>query len=193
MDQVVEKFGKQDVSAVTAGATTISGPDCLEAKDTGTQILSLLCLATMVEVLREAFISIVPRVLPTAMDHLTNSIEEGDGNPKLHNAVYTFMTGLLVYLPWILQGIHLDMLLKKSYESANAEMGVDCDLLRTDTLQLVAKSIEAKECLMALDRTWSVAMAEGPLVQFFHRCLLHVCANLALGCKRVPQNPLFTY
>ena len=186
MDQVVEKFGKQDVSAVTAAATTISGPDCLEAKDAGTQISSLLCLATMVEVLREAFISMVPRVLPTAMDHLRTSIEEGVENPKLHDAVYTLMTELLVYLPWILQGTHLDWLLKHSYESANAEMGGGCDQLRSDTLQLVAKSIEVKECLMALNRTWTVAMAEGPMVQSLHHCLHLVCANLALGCKRVP-------
>ncbi|KAL8793139.1 MAG: hypothetical protein Q9195_004251 [Heterodermia aff. obscurata] len=160
---IVEKFGKQEVSAVTAVADTVCGPDCLEAKDASTQISSLLCLATIVEVLREAFISMVPRVLPKVMDHLTTSIKEGVENPKLHNAVYTFMTALLVYLPWILQGIHLDNLLRKSYESANAEMGDDCDQLRSDTLQLVAKSIDAKECLMALDRTWTVAMVEGPL------------------------------
>ena len=193
MDQVVEKFGKQDVPAVTAAATTISGPDCLEAKDSSTQISSLLCLATMVEVLREAFVPVVPRVLPTAIDHLKISIEEGVENPKLHNAVYTFMTGLLVYLPWILQGTHLDSLLKNSFESANAEMGGHCDQLRTETLQLAAKSIEVKECLMALERTWTAAMAEGPSVHSLHHCLHHICTNFALGCQRVPWYPLFTY
>ena len=137
----------------------------------------------MVEVLREAFISMVPQVLPAATDHLSNSIEEGVENPKLHNAVYTFLTGILVYLPWIIQGTHLDMLLKKSYESANADMGGDCDQLRQDTLQLVAKSIEAKECLTALYRTWTVAVTEGPLVHPLRRCLQHVWTNLALGCK----------
>lgn len=165
IDQIVERFGKKDVSAVTAAATTICGRSCLEATDAGTQSSSLVCLATMVEVLNEAFIPMIPSVLPKAEGHLAASVEEDAENPKLHNAVYTFMTALLVYLPWMVHGAYLDGLLTGSYESANAEMGEDCDRLRSDVLQLLAKSIEPKECLKALDRTWSVAMVEGPLVR----------------------------
>lgn len=174
-DQIIEKFGKKDIAVVTAAATTISGPQCLEATDASIHISSLICLATIVEVLREAFIPMIPTVFPRVMDHLATSIEEGVENPRLHNAVYTFVTALLVYLPWIVHGSSLDRLLKLSYESANAEIGDACDQLRSDALQLAAKSVEPKECLLALDRTWTVAMAEGPLVRSAHcslQCLL---------------------
>lgn len=166
MDLIIEKFGKKDIAVVTTAATKISGPQCLEATDASIQISSLICLATIVEVLREAFIPMIPAVLPKVMDHLAASIEEGVENPRLHNAIYTFVTALLVYLPWIVRGASLDRLLKLSYESANAEIGDACDQLRSDALQLAAKSVEPKECLLALDRTWTIAMAEGPLVRF---------------------------
>ena len=165
MDQIIEKFGKKDIGVVNTAATTISGPRCLEATDASIQISSLICLATIVEVLRDAFIPMIPAVFPRVMDYLASSIEEGVENPRLHNALYTFVTALLVYLPWIVHGSSLDHLLKLSYESANAEIGDACDQLRSDAMQLAAKSVEPKEFLLALDRTWTVAMAEGPLVR----------------------------
>ena len=176
IDSIIEKFGKRDTSAVTTTAMTILRHNCLEAKDASIRSSSIVCLATIVEVLREAFIPLLPRILPIAMDHLAHSVEEDIENPKLHNSVYTLINGLLLYLPWMVQGAYLDRLLKVSYESANAEMGDDCSQLRLDTLRLVAKSVDPKECLLALERTWTVAMAEGPLVSppnTFLQCVLN--------------------
>lgn len=164
MDQIVEKYGKRDIAVVTAATSAVSGSHCLESTDVRTRCSALLCLATMVEVLRDAFVPMVPRALSKALDYLALSVEEGVEDSRLHNAAYTLVAGLLLYLPWMIHGAYLDRLLNVSFESANAEMGDDCDQLRLDALRLVANSVDPKECYQALDRTWRTAVAQGPKV-----------------------------
>lgn len=163
-DRIVELFGRKDVDAVSAAATIIGSSRCLASAEKSVAVAALLCLATMAEVLGEAFIPSIPQSLPTAMDHLAASLDEDAEDPRLHNACYAFVTSLLLYLPFVVTGTYLDRLLKVSYESANAEMGNECNSIRNEVLKLVAKSLEPKDCFAALDRTWTNAMAEGPLV-----------------------------
>lgn len=170
IDQIVERFGRKDVDAVSAAATTIGGARCLATAENSVVVAALLCLATMAEILGEAFIPRIPQSLPITMDHLAASLDEDAEDPRLHNACYAFVTSLLLYLPLVVTGTYLDHFLKVSYESANAEMGDECNNIRTEALKLVAKSLEPKDCFAALDRTWTNAMAEGPLVRYRKTC-----------------------
>lgn len=165
VDKISEVFGKKDVSAVIESAKTISSDICLGAAESSIRVTALICLATMVEVSADAFISIVPHALAKAMDILADSIRENSKDSILHNTVYTFLSALLHYLPWVVTGAELDRLLKLSYESANAEMGEECDQRRIDALHLLPRTLEAKECFAALKRTWTDAVTEGPMVR----------------------------
>ena len=163
VDRIAEKFGKKDVAAIIASAKIVAADECLRASETSLRTISILCLATIVEVSRDGFISILPLALPKAIDSLVTSFEDrGDGS--LYNAVYSFLGALILYVPWMVSGANLELVLKLSYESANAEMGEECDQSRIEALRLVPKRVETKECLAALDRTWTIAMTEGPLV-----------------------------
>ena len=164
VDRITELFGKKDVTAIIASAKIIAGHECLGASESSLQTISMLCLATMVEVLSDGFISILPLALPKAMDSLTTSFRIDAEDDALHNAVYSFLGALILYVPWMIEGADLESVLKLSFESANAEMGEECDQSRRDALRLVPKKVEAKECLAALDKTWAVAMSGGPLV-----------------------------
>jgi len=166
VDKISEKFGKNGVPAVIDSAHTVSSDLCLGSADSSLRVVSLICLATVVEVTADAFISIVPNALAKAMDNLVNSIQENIDDTELHNAVYTFLSALLLYLPWVITGADLDHLLKISYQSANAEMGEECDQRRIEALQLVPRKVGAKECFAALKGTWVDAMSEGPQVRF---------------------------
>lgn len=164
VDKISAKYGKNGVSAVVDAAQTVTMDLCLRSADSSLRVTSLICLATMVEVTGDAFISIVPNAFTKVMDNLASSIQEDTDDTKLHNAVYTFLSALFLYLPWVSTGADLDRLLKISYQSANAEMGVECSQRRIEALQLVPRKVEAKECFAALKRTWPDAMSEGPLV-----------------------------
>ena len=164
VDRTVEMFGKKDPSAIVVAAHTICGNRCLGAAESSLRVISLLCLTTMVEAAGDVFVSIIPKAFPVAIRNLATSIGEDTEDEILHNAVYSFLGALLMYLPWAVTGADLDRLLSVSYESANAEMGDVCDQRRTEALEIVPKHIGLKECLAALDRTWPIAMREGPLV-----------------------------
>lgn len=164
MDRIAELFGKKDVAAIIASAKIVAGDECLRASESSIRAISMLCLATMVEVSSDDFISILPLAFPKAMDSLAASFGKDTANGALHNAVYSFLGALIFYVPWMVTGADLDFILKLSFESANAEMGEDCDRSRIEALRLVSNKVEAKECLAVLDRTWTFAVTKGPLV-----------------------------
>ena len=165
LSRIVETFGKKDPPAIVVAAHTICGQNCLAAAETRLQVTSLLCLARMIEASGDAFVPIVPKSLPIAINNLATSKGKGAEDDALHNAAYSFVGALLIYLPWAITGADLDQFLNMSYASANAEMGGTCNQSRIDASSLLPKQIDFKTCLAALDRTWSVAVTEGPLVR----------------------------
>lgn len=183
IDRIAELFGKKDVAAIIASAKIVAGDECLRSNESSLRTISMLCLATMVEVTSDEFVPILPLALPKAMDSLATSLGEDTEDGALHNAVYSFLGALILYLPWMVTGADLDNVLKLSFESANAEMGKECDQSRIETLRLMPKKVAAKECLAALDRTWTVAMTDGPLASPKSMSLsLASYTNVEAGC-----------
>ena len=164
IDRTAELFGKKDVAAIIASARVVVGDECLGASKDSLQIISMLCLATMVEVSGHRFVSILPLAVPKAMENLATSIEEATRNSALHNAVYSFLGALFLHAPWMVSGVNLACILKLSFKSANAELGEDCDQSRIGALRLVSTRVDAKDCFAALVRTWTDAMTGGTLV-----------------------------
>jgi len=161
VDQISERFGKKNKGAIADAARVISGTQCLGHADNRLSTLAILCLASMVEILDQDIIPILPETLPRAYELLRKSIKKGSEDERLHNAVYTFISALLMHVPWIITGSNLDSILKLSYESSNADMGQSCDYSRRDSLQLLAKQTNAKDLFVALERSWAAAIASG--------------------------------
>ena len=164
IDKITEKYGKRDVEKFGAAIRVLSGDHCLGSSDPRLRVMTVLCLATAVEVLGEATIPIIPKALPKSIDHLKLSIREDQEDERLHDAVYSFVGALLSYIPWLVTGQYLDLFLKASHESANSGLPDKCEKIRKAVLNLVAKQVNAQECFAALDRTWNSAMVEGPQV-----------------------------
>ena len=164
MKRIAELFGKKDVAAIVASARIIAGDECLGASEKSLQSICLLCLATIVEASSHSFISVLPLALPKALKSLTTSVGEDTEDGPLHNAVYSFISALVFYAPWMITSADLSSILKLSFESANAEMGKQCDQSRIEVLRNLPRKLEGKDCLAALDKTWADAVTGGPLV-----------------------------
>ncbi|KAL9633734.1 MAG: hypothetical protein Q9164_004523 [Protoblastenia rupestris] len=163
IDRIVETFGKQDLDLVIDCAQVIASHHCMRAAETDIQIASLLCLVTVVEITGDAFTPLMPLAMPSAMDILEESVAPTTRNTTLHNAVYSFLVSILLYVPWMIKGGNIDRLMIASHRSASSALGMECDNARREALSLIAKSLEAKDCITALSRTWTGAMTEGPL------------------------------
>lgn len=93
VDQIVERFGKKDTAVVASVAQTISGSHALSSSDDTIRVLSMVCLSSIVDVLEDEAIALLPIVLPTAFEYLSEAIEEE--KTSLHNAVYTLLSNVV--------------------------------------------------------------------------------------------------
>lgn len=162
VERIVDKFGKTDVPSVVRAAQSVAAEMCLITDESTLRVASLQCLVRMIEVSAEAIVPVIPSTLPGVGQNLELSISQNTENRSLHNACYEVYQALLHYVPRMITGPDLVRILELSYESANAEMGADCDLNRKTTLQIIARQVEVKELLTTLEKTWTAAVVEGP-------------------------------
>jgi U3 small nucleolar RNA-associated protein 10 len=164
VDKISEKYGKKDLEAVAAAAETIASNHCLGQSDNRLRVMGLLCLASLVEILREGIVSVLPSAIPKALEYMEASMKEDDESQKLHNAGYAFISALVHHLPYMLSGGYLDKLLEISNSSAEADLDDSADESRMDCMRLAAKQIDAKSMFGALEKDWERAAGMGQLV-----------------------------
>ncbi|RAL59484.1 hypothetical protein DID88_006599 [Monilinia fructigena] len=150
-----------DILEMSAAAETIASNHCLGESDTGLQIMALLSLASLVEILREGIVSVLPVAIPKALEYIKSSIGGSVESQKLHNAGYTFISALVQYLPYMITGGYLDTLLSISNNSAEAELEDEADEIRENCLHLAAKRVDAKSMFVALEQNWVQAVTAG--------------------------------
>ena len=161
IDKISDRFGKRDLSGIVDAARGILEGKAFTGSDQNLQAVSLLCLSTMIQISGEAIVAVVPDILTRTMKCLDLSIGVDTEDPDLHNAAFQVIHVILEYIPWIVTGRDLDRILQAVHESANAEMGARCDHVRRECLRAIPRTENAKECLLALDRTWKSAYQEG--------------------------------
>jgi U3 small nucleolar RNA-associated protein 10 len=164
VDKISEKYGKKDIEAVAAAAETIASGHCLGQADPRLRVMALLCLASLVEILREGVVSVLPSAIPTCLDYMEANISDDGEAQKLHNAGYAFISSLVEHLPYMISGGYLEKLLRISNLSAEADLDEEADENRTQCLQLSAKQVDAKSMFTALEKNWEGAVKLGPMV-----------------------------
>jgi len=166
VDKISEKYGKKDLDAVTAAAETIASDECLGQSDSRLRVMALLCLASLVDILREGIVSVLPSAIPRALDYMEESLTDDGDSSELHNAGYAFISSLVHHLPYMLSGGYLDRLLTISNTSAEADLDEEADSTRLQCLELAAKQIDAKSMFSAFERNWTGASSSGAMVCF---------------------------
>lgn len=193
VDKISEKYGKKDLEAVAAAASTIAGDKCLGQDDLQLRIMALLCLSSLVDVLQDGVVPILPSAIPKALSYITASLANGARLPELHNAGYAFVTAVAQYLPYMLSGSYLGQILAVSSASAKARMGGECNDARLQCLQFVAKQVEAKTMFAALDKSLSTYADAGHAVRspHCHQRSYPLIQYSILGYARIPQYPRY--
>lgn len=188
VDKIAEKYGRRDLEAVSAAAAAIASDACLGQADPRLRVMALLCLASLVDVLQDAIMPVLPTAIPRALGYLQASLAGEPKVPALHNAVYAFMTALAQHLPFMLTGTHLEQLFVSSFASAevawdkvgssdeeedkNDDSASDANASRVNCLLLLARQAEAKVVLDVLRRTWPSAVRAGQAATLEHARVL---------------------
>ena len=167
VDKIAEKYGKKDLEAVAAAATTIAGDHCLGQSSQSLRIMALLCLASLVDVLQDGIVPVLPVAIPKTLGYLQQSLEGEKPNAELHNAAFAFMTALAQHVPYMISGAYLGQLLACSNASAAAGLDNVSNQNRLDCMHFLAKLVDAKALFVALEANWPKAVDCGFQVRQF--------------------------
>ena len=166
VDKISEKYGKKDIDAVAAAATTIAGDHCLGQPSQSLRVMALLCLASLVDVLQDGIVPVLPVAIPKALAYLEESLVGEEPNAELHNASYAFLAALAQHIPYMITGTYLDRLLACSNASAAAQLDDESNSNRSHCLQFLAKLVDAKAMYNALNQNWASAAGCGFTVSY---------------------------
>ncbi|XP_014553362.1 hypothetical protein COCVIDRAFT_29399 [Bipolaris victoriae FI3] len=191
IDRIIERFGKKDVSAVSSVAQTIAGPESLSSSDDRIRILSLICLTSVIDVLEDEAISLLPTIVPIAFEYLSNAIDEEKAG--LHNAVFTLLANIVDRLGYMFSREYLDTALRLSQRSAAADLEDACDETRASFYQSVSQHLSGQEVFSSIKTTWSNAASQGFDALFEQLQLLQSTINAQTKAKLVKaSSPLFS-
>ncbi|KAL8313880.1 hypothetical protein RB597_006340 [Gaeumannomyces tritici] len=160
VDKIAEKYGKKDLEAVTAAASTIASDWCLGQQDKRLRVMALLCLASLVDVLQDAIVPVLPAAFPKALAYLSDSLQ-GEPDQELHDAVFAFAASLAEHIPYMMTESYIGQLLANSNLSAEAGLGDGSNESRLDCLRFLAKQVDANVMLAAMERNWDLAVDAG--------------------------------
>jgi U3 small nucleolar RNA-associated protein 10 len=159
IDRISDRYGKKDRSKVVETAKVIAGKQCIGQTDDRIRVMGVLCLASMAEVLGQAIIPILPQALPQSFNLLRTSLDSE--NSRLHDAVFSLFSALLVHVPFMILDSSLDNILQLSFKSAISAMPEESNENRREVLSLMAKRVEVRETFSAIQRNWPQAVSEG--------------------------------
>ncbi|ROT38786.1 BP28CT domain-containing protein [Sodiomyces alkalinus F11] len=165
VDKIAEKYGKKDLEAVAAAATTIAGPECLGQPDAGLRVMALLCLASLVDVLQDGIVPVLSLAVPQAILYIEQSLdvgEEKEPHGELHNAGYAFITAVAQHLPYMVTGAYLDKIITASSASAaTADLDDEASDSRLNCLRFLARKVEPKVFFAGLEKNWAAVTEAG--------------------------------
>lgn len=191
VDKIAEKYGKKDLEAVAAAAATIAGDHCLGQPTQSLRVMALLCLASLVDVLQDGIVPVLPVAIPKALGYLEDNLASGTPDTALHNAVFTFMTALAQHIPYMISGAYLDRLLICSSASAAAGLDSEASSNRFDCLQFLAKLVDAKVLFTGLNSNWPKAVGYGYPVSNIFDTTNHPKQNINLQTRPWPRTYVF--
>lgn len=183
VDQIVERFGKKDPAVVASVAQTMSGSHALSSSDDTIRVLSMVCLTSIVDVLEDEAIALLPTVLPTAFKYLSEAIEEE--KTSLHNAVYTLLSNVVERLGYMFSREYLETSLRLSHRSAAGELEEVCNESRRAFFANVAEHLGAQDTFAAIKSTWSHAISQGFTASAEHLELLGSTIDLQTKSKLI--------
>ena len=173
IDQISERYGKTDRAAVLDAAKEVAGGAGLGSGDHSLRIISILCLASMTEVLGTECIAILPNALTQTFGYL----QESKFDLRLLVAGFGLVNAVLDHLPWMLSAAYLDQALKLADPNSSRTAEMPSDPIQ-DFCSLVAKKVSASELFAAIERNWTDVCHLGREavdchLRIFHQAIQH--------------------
>jgi U3 small nucleolar RNA-associated protein 10 len=157
--QISERFGKKDPTKVLPATVVIASDRGLGSSNNRLEIVSLLTLASMVDVLRDDMTPLIPQMLAQTFTLLKQSIDVEMSDVTLHNSCFTLVNSVIGCLPYVMTGDHLDAALRLAQSSTTK--AVDGGNVSREQFYVgLSQKIGAAEMFTALERNYEWVRSE---------------------------------
>ncbi len=164
IDRICERFGKTSPMLTYHVAQVVVGPHCLGSNDLPLRTLSLYCLASIVDILRNDFIPLLQQALEAAAGCLRESLSNESPSSKLHNASYSYFTSVVDCIPFMVPQSFIRTTFELSLLSAAAALGQEATMNRSQFLQSAATRLDLNSVFSVAKLVWPSAMKHGNVV-----------------------------
>jgi U3 small nucleolar RNA-associated protein 10 len=158
IDRITELYGRRDTAVIVKAASVLSTSLAITPEKPSLQTVTLFCLASMLDCVKEAIIPIVPKVMSMSLAVLKNSLTEDAEDERLHDAAYALISAIITNVSFMISDIDLDKIMTLSAESVNAGLGQQSQDNRRNALALLARKVDIKHIVSSHQRTWSSAI-----------------------------------
>ena len=166
IDTLCERFGKFDNTAAFKAIEVVSLP-CSPGSSSVLKSVSLHCIASSVEVLRNEFIPLLQPSLKAALDNVRDSLITKDRSVQLYCAAYAVAISVFDNLPYMVPEKTLSSFMELSAKSAASSLGSDANESRSQFWRAVATRLDIKLVYESVGKSWQFALTEGPSVSKF--------------------------
>lgn len=155
IDRIVDLYGRKDITSVTKATSALIRRGIADSSEDRVKVAILLCLASVLEVVREGVIPLLQDLFRVMFQTLEQSLVEDEEKPALHNASFALLTGIITHVSFMISDQVLDHILELCADSANSELDAEGRATRQEFLRLASKKIELKPLVNSITRTWS--------------------------------------
>jgi len=191
IDRICERFGKTNPILTYNVAQVVVGPHCLGSNDLPLRTLSLYCLASIVDILRNDFIPLLQQALEAAAGCLRESLNNDSPSAKLHNASYSFFTSVVDRIPFMVPQSFIRTTFELSLLSAAAALGQEATMNRSQFLQSAATRLDVNSIFTVAKLVWPSSMKHGNVVSTFLYYLDELLCASTSTCQDVKTHSHF--
>ena len=164
IDSIGAKFGRKDPGSLITATRMIAKPPIFDNEEDRLKIVTLLCLASLIDVLKEKFIPLSTQILPLSISHLGRSIEAGIDSIELHDAAISLLSAVLEHIPYILSIFDLNKILHLIQVSANSALNRSAAESRKLIYHLIVQNVDDGPCFKVIENLSKGAIVTGYVV-----------------------------
>ncbi|ETN46296.1 uncharacterized protein HMPREF1541_00480 [Cyphellophora europaea CBS 101466] len=161
IDRICTKYGRRDIDAVVSPAASLAGEAGLGSDDNIICTTAAHTLASMLEILRDAAVPIVPSAFDYAFKLIERSAAENGEDESVLNAAFILVGSIVHNIPFMVSEDNLDRILTVSALAATSSFAGATVTTMNDMLDEVARQIDIDTLTSGMLRTWVEVVQHG--------------------------------
>ena len=154
IDQLAESYGRKLPEKMLEVAEHLSSGVIADSSDKSITVAAALTLASVVDILGEAAVPVVPAALQNIFIALSQSLEQGEEDEQLHNASFAVISSIVSNVAFMVSEEDLDRILELSAEAAFSDLPSSCSETRRDFFEVLARKTELSALIGGITRSW---------------------------------------